>query len=134
MAANFLFESDGHGGTIVYDPPVPSTSSSVAGSTPSPASPTIVASAANATLTGQGTNDNFVFNFAAVGKTTITNFDVDSDMLQFKVGMFANAQAILAATQDDGHGNTVIALDAHDTITLAGVTKAQLHQSDLHLV
>jgi hypothetical protein len=134
VAANFLFESDGNGGTIVYDPPVPTTPSSATGSAQPPAGQTIVASAANATLTGQGANDNFVFNFAAVGNTTITNFDADSDLLQFKAGMFANAQAILAAAHDDGHGNIVIALDAHDTITLAGVTKAQLHQSDLHLV
>ncbi len=134
LAANFLFESDGNGGTIVYDPPVPTTPSSATGSAQPPAGQTIVASAANATLTGQGANDNFVFNFAAVGNTTITNFDADSDLLQFKAGMFANAQAILAAAHDDGHGNTVIALDAHDSITLAGVTKAQLHQSDLHLV
>jgi hypothetical protein len=137
VAANFSFASDGEGGTIVYDPPVPTTASSAAGSTPTSgaaASQIIVASAANATLAGQGANENFVFNFAAVGKTTITNFDADSDMLQFKPGMFANTQSILDATHDDGHGNTVIALDAHDTITLAGVTKAQLHQSDLHLM
>jgi hypothetical protein len=28
----------------------------------------------------------------------------------------------------------VISLDAHDSITLAGVTKAQLHTNDFHLV
>ena len=47
---------------------------------------------------------------------------------------FANAQAALNATADDGHGNTVITLDAHDTITLNGVLKAQLHANDFHFV
>ena len=32
--------------------------------------------------------------------------------------------------QDDGHGNTVITLDAHDAITLSGVLKAQLQAAD----
>jgi hypothetical protein len=38
------------------------------------------------------------------------------------------------ATQDDGHGNTVIALDPNDTVTLTGVLKAQLHGTDFHVV
>jgi hypothetical protein len=45
-----------------------------------------------------------------------------------------NAQAALNATQDDGHGNTVVTLDASDAITLSGVLKAQLHASDFHFV
>jgi hypothetical protein len=40
----------------------------------------------------------------------------------------------LNATHDDGHGNTVVAIDAQDTITLGGVLKAQLHVSDFHIV
>jgi hypothetical protein len=39
-----------------------------------------------------------------------------------------------ATTQDDGHGNTVVTLDGHDTITLTGVLKAQLHVTDFHVV
>ena len=38
------------------------------------------------------------------------------------------------ATLDDGHGNTVIALDPDDTITLTGVLKAQLQVTDFHVV
>jgi len=38
----------------------------------------------------------------------------------------------LAATHDDGHGNTVVDVDVQNTITLAGVLKAQLHASDFH--
>ena len=99
-----------------------------------PASSTIVASAPNQTLTGLATSDTFVFNFANVGQATVTDFHPATDTLQFNSQIFANVQAALNATQDDGHGNTVVALDAHDTITLSGVLKAQLHVSDFHFV
>jgi hypothetical protein len=50
--------------------------------------------------------------------------------------VFANVQALLAATQDDGHGNVVVTADAHDSITLQHVTVAQLqaHHSDFHII
>ena len=64
----------------------------------------------------------------------MTNFHPATDTLQFSGTIFANAQAALNAAQDDGHGNTVVALDGHDTITLSGVLKAQLHVSDFHVV
>ena len=124
QAADFSFQSDGSGGTIVYDPPVSSA----------PAPTMIVASAPNQTLTGNAASDNFVFNFANVGQATVTDFHPATDVLQFNSQLFANIQAALNATHDDGHGNTVVALDAHDTITLSGVVKAQLHASDFHFV
>jgi hypothetical protein len=40
----------------------------------------------------------------------------------------------LNAAHDDGHGDCVIAIDAHDAITLSGVIKAQLHATDFHVV
>jgi hypothetical protein len=112
---------DGNGGVDIVDPPavVPATS-------------TIAASAPNQMLTGNAVSDTFVFNFANVGQATVTNFHTATDTLQFNSQLFANVQAALNATQDDGHGNTVITLDAHDTITLSGVAKAQLHASDFH--
>ena len=75
-----------------------------------------------------------MFNFANVGQATVTDFHTETDTLQFNSQLFANIQAALNATHDDGHGNTVVALDAHDTITLSGVLKAQLHASDFHFV
>ena len=78
--------------------------------------------------------DNFAFNFAGVGHATVTDFHPEIDTLQFKAPVFASAQAVLNATQDDGHGNSVITVDAHDTITLNGVLKAQLHANDFHIV
>jgi len=129
--------TDGDGGILIHDPPA-SASDAVGGvvmNDPGPAaSSTIVASAPNQTLSGLAASDTFVFNFAAVGQDTVTNFRPATDTLQFSGSIFANAQAILNATQDDGHGNTVVALDAHDTITLSGVLKAQLHVSDFHVV
>jgi hypothetical protein len=48
--------------------------------------------------------------------------------------VFADIQALLTATHDDGNGNAVITADAHDGITLKNVTVAQLvqHQGDFH--
>ena len=141
--------SDGHNGILIHDPPDDagatdiidppvSDGQAVAGAVmhdPGPsAGNTVVASVPNQTLAGYGSSDTFVFNFAAVGHDTVTDFHPETDTLQFSSSIFANAQAALSAAQDDGHGNTFIALDAHDTITLSGVLKAQLHSADFHVV
>ena len=152
---NLQFADDGNlvggvagtSGTIVYDPPATQSVAPVAGQSLSPVtmqdpgpapSNTVVATAPNQTLTGPAAvgaaGDTFVFNFAGVGNTTVTDFHPLSDILQFGNSIFGNAQAALNATQDDGHGNTVIAIDGHDTITITGVLKAQLHASDFHFV
>jgi hypothetical protein len=131
---------DGHGGANVVDPPGGANGlGPMVMHDPGPAVAntsvnTVVASAANQTLTGTGASDTFVFNFQALGHDTVANFHPDADALQFAGSMFANVQAVLNATADDGHGNTVISLDAHDTITLTGILKAQLHASDFHVV
>jgi hypothetical protein len=95
---------------------------------------TITATAANQTLAGTGTPDNFVFNFANVGQAAVYNFHADTDVLGVNAAQFASLQAVMDATRDDGHGNAVVTLDAHDSITLAGVSKVQLHTTDFHLV
>lgn len=132
--ASWTVAADGSGGADVADPPAstPSNPGPVVMHDPGPT--TIVASAPNETLTGYGVADNFVFNFASVGHDTVTDFHPTTDAIQFANPIFADAQAALNAAFDDGHGNTVIALDAHDTITLAGIAKAQLHVSDFHIV
>jgi hypothetical protein len=149
---NFKFASDGNGGTIVYDPPTgasaqtttePATvdngasqgGSSVITPAAAPSGTTITASSDNQTLTGTGSNDTFVFA-PGFGHDTITNFEPTTDVLQIDHSVFANVQALLAATQDDGHGNVVITADLHDTITLQHVTLTQLqaHQSDFHII
>jgi VCBS repeat-containing protein len=135
-SANFNFASDGSSGTIVFDPPISSNASVSADSGEAfgaKAGHIIVASAPIQTLIGSGGGNTFVFNLAGVGNDTVTDFHPGTDALRFSSQMFATTQAILDATRDDGHGNAVIALDAHDTITLAGILKAQLDLVDFHL-
>ena len=134
---NLNFVPDGNNGTIVYDPPVTTSQSIgpvVMHDPGPPATSTIAATAPNQTLSGFAASDTFAFNFASVGQATVTDFHPTTDTLQFSSQLFANLQAALNATHDDGHGNTVIALDAHDTITLNGIIKAQLQASDFHFV
>jgi hypothetical protein len=95
---------------------------------------TIVATAPDQTLTGTGARDTFVFNFANIGKDAVTNFHPVADTPQFGGTIFTNEQAAFNATHDDGQGNTIVGLDAHDTTTLTGVLKAQLHVTDFHVV
>jgi hypothetical protein len=123
---------DQHGGANIVDPPATANGPQMTAVPPSVAASTIVVSGPNQMLTGNAASDTFVFNFTNVGQATVTNFHAATDTLQFNSQLFANVQAALNATHDDGHGNTVITLDAHDAITLSGVVKAQLHASDFH--
>jgi len=77
--------------------------------------------------------DTFVFA-ANFGHKTIANFHPDTDAIEIDHTVFADFQALLAATHDDGHGNAVIAANPHDSITVKIITVAQLvqHQSDFH--
>jgi Ca2+-binding RTX toxin-like protein len=80
----------------------------------------------NDTLTGGGGSDTFVFN-PSFGKETVKDFNVGQDVLSFDHTLFANATAsqVLSQTHDSKAG-AVIVVDAHDTVTLTGVTVAQL--------
>jgi large repetitive protein len=146
-AGIFTVQKDSGNGTLVFDPPATSQSvgpmvmhdpgqgvSPVTMLDPGPAPNTVVATAPDQTLSGFGASDTFVFNFAEVGHTVLTDFHPLSDVLQFDESIFANAQAVLKALHDDGHGNTAITIDGHDSITLAGVAKSQLHAADFHIV
>ena len=151
--SNFSFAGDGHGGTIVYDPPTggvaqtttePVTvdndasqgeSSVISPAANSPNGTTVTATSADQTLTGMGNNDTFVFTHG-FGDAAITNFQPTNDVIQIDHSVFADVQTLLAAMQDDGHGNVVITADAHNSITLQHVTVAQLqvHQADFHII
>jgi hypothetical protein len=138
--------SDGHGGILIHDPPDDSgiaTGDSQGealfgaanpGQAPVPPPTTVAATGIDQALTGTAGSDTFVFNFAGIGHDTVAHFDPAHDVLQLGAWAFAKPQAILDVTQDDGHGNTVITPDAHDTITLSGVLKAQLSLTDFHTV
>jgi hypothetical protein len=78
-------------------------------------------------------SDTFVFA-ANFGHETIANFHPETDVIAFDQTVFADFHAVLAAAQDDGQGNAVIAANSHDSVTLKNVTVAQLvqHQGDFH--
>jgi fibronectin-binding autotransporter adhesin len=79
--------------------------------------------------------DSFDFN-AHFGQVRIEGYQPGSDMLDFSTATFASASALEAHATQDALGNTVIALDAGDTITLAGVslTRFEAHVSDWHFI
>jgi hypothetical protein len=65
------------------------------------------------------------------GANTITDFNVNNDTLQFDKSIFPLVSAIASFTTDSSTGALIT--DGHgDSVTLAGVTAAQLaaHPSD----
>jgi len=82
----------------------------------------------NDTLAGGAGNDTFVFH-AGFGQDVITDFTIGSDVIELDDGMFADFAAVQAAATGSGN-NTIIALDASNTITLQNVALANLHQND----
>ncbi len=123
VLANFKFASDGHSGTIVYDPPVIDAQS---------ADPT------SAQAVGiKGSADTFTFP-VHFGNNTVVNFETtqavgaDHDVLQFDHTDFATAAEALTAAHQSG-SDTVIALNGN-TVTLHGIDVTTLHLSDFHIV
>jgi VCBS repeat-containing protein len=84
------------------------------------------------TLTGGHGPDTYLFrlNF---GANTITDFDVNNDAIQIDKSVFQSLADLLDHTSDTAAG-AVIDDGVGDTITLTGVTLAQLHASHFHLV
>jgi serralysin len=116
--ASFQLASDGQGGSVVtYVPPSAD-----------------VAAAGNVAPNPVRIPDVFVFK-PDFGNVTIADFNPGLDSIEIDHSIFADAAALLAATHDDGLGNSVVTADAHDTITLLNVTKTQLnaHQGDFHV-
>jgi hypothetical protein len=88
------------------------------------------------TVLGGGGQDNFVFN-ENFKSATIGDFDVTKDAIDISHTLFASVSAILAGAQSAASGlDTVIVDAAHDTITLKGVTVAELqaHANVFHLI
>jgi Ca2+-binding RTX toxin-like protein len=78
------------------------------------------------TLMGNGGNDTFVFN-QNLGKETVADFNPNQDQLAFSHALFTHdtVAQVLSQTHDSSAG-AVIVVDPHDTVTLIGVTVAQL--------
>ena len=105
----FVFASDGHGGTLITDPASTNTSS------------------ASVSIGGPG-NDAFVFH-PGMGAETIANFNPQSDTIQ--LDSFANIQNVeqlAALITTDQHGDALIDLGHHESITVAGVSTTYLQQ------
>ena len=112
----FSFASDGHGGTLITDPPATSTHDMSAS-------------------IGAG-NETFVFK-PGIGADTINNFNPQADMIE--LDHFAdvhNLQQLAAAITTDAHGDATIELGHGDSIAIPGVTASYLQahlQSLVHL-
>ncbi|MES1148044.1 MAG: M10 family metallopeptidase C-terminal domain-containing protein, partial [Bradyrhizobium guangdongense] len=101
----------------------------------------LVGGAGNDVLSAAGGADTFRFletsgGHANFGKDIVVDFHPGEDNVEISQTAFATFAALQAATADDGHGNAVITADANNTITLMGVSKADViaHQSDFHLL
>ena len=92
----------------------------------------------NDILIGSTGSDTFIFN-TGFGKDVISDFTATGsthDVVEIKASLFANWAAVEGAISDSASG-AVIALDANNTITLTGVTKAVLianHVDDFRFV
>jgi Ca2+-binding RTX toxin-like protein len=83
-------------------------------------------------LYGDAGADTFVFG-RGTGVDTVADFRSGTDKLYLAGFGFADFAAVLAATQDDGSGNSFIDLGGGDRVVLRGVTKAQLASGDVVL-
>jgi hypothetical protein len=111
QAANFNFTTDGHGGTIVYDPPVASSHGQGVGA---PTPPAVVAN-------GQG----FVFNAAPSQPTGLAHV--------VEAASLTTVESTLNKLSVDPSGNSII-IDNHDAFTAQSIVKAQSHAHDFHFV
>ena len=108
---------------------------------------TVVGSGNNVTLTNPsgttsdiligngGGNDTFVFSGAAFGNDQVVGFRLgkNHDVLQFDHTVFSSFSAVKAHAAQVG-SNTVITVDAHDSVTLVGTSLSHLQAADFHFV
>ena len=121
--ANFLLTNDGHGGTLIAEPP-----------TSAP-----VTQLMSVFVGGPG-NDNFVFNVDQhLGASIISNFNTVADSIELDGYNSINNANIAAAITSNGadalHGDAVINLGHGDSVTVVGVTESymQQHLNLIHL-
>ncbi len=96
---------------------------------------TIVGSNGDDEITGGKGNDVFVFK-AGFGRDTITDFAAGArirDVIEFHDGLFADFDAVMASASTSG-SNTVITIDADNSIVLQNVAISALHQNDFLFV
>jgi FecR protein len=145
--------TDGHGGTLITDPPAgttggsPSAAAAIANTglnfgndqislAPGETEMQSVDSRTGSVSVGGPGNDNFVFH-PGIGADTIANFNPQADTIQLdNFANVQNVQQLALLITADVHGAAVIDLGHHDSITLPGVTASYLQahlQSLVHL-
>jgi len=114
------------GGVTLYTPAANKTLQGGAGND-------VLIGGPNDILIGGSGVDTFVFN-PNFGKETIKDFIVNQDAIAFAQSLFPNGVAQVLSQAHDSKAGAVIVVDANDTVTLVGVTVAQLqsHASDIH--
>jgi serralysin len=121
--ANFKFASDGSGGTIVYDPPVPAQ----------PQSPGAAGQTASGN-TASADHDSFVFAPMS-GHDAAAGWHLTMDAGQPSPVASWNAASLLSGIQNATHGSFA-ADSAHEAILSGPLAEAQfhVHHSDFHIV
>ena len=84
------------------------------------------------TLTGGGAADTFIFP-ANLGNERVNNFETAHDVIELPAAEAANFAAIQADMHAAG-ADTVITLDAHDSITLSNVAAQHLTAQNFHFM
>ena len=77
--------------------------------------------------------NTFVFSQGIGGQDTIGGFTPSTDSMQFSALDFANYWALSGQMSQSG-ANTVITLNASDTVTLTNVQAANLTSANFHFV
>ncbi|MEM9063808.1 MAG: spondin domain-containing protein [Pseudomonadota bacterium] len=85
---------------------------------------TLNGGAGDDTLEGGGGNDTFALD-DGTGSDTVLDFEAGGDVLDVSAFALADLAAVQAAASEDA-GNTTIALDSDDSVTLEGVALADL--------
>ena len=86
------------------------------------------------TITVGHGQDSFVFEQTTpgtIGAVTVTGFNPANDVLNFNPALIANYAAAMVDTKQVGL-DTVITVDATDTVTLTGVAASHLTASNFH--
>jgi len=122
---------DGHGGTVMTDPPLTASATDLAGNSGAVAAngssgfSVASVSSADLMLTAQPIPEPFDFGGWMFGKDEITGFDPTQDAIRLSsglVGSFASVRADMSAVG----GATVNTFDASHSLTLGGVAPASL--------
>ncbi len=127
-SAESVFHQDLNGdGVIGSAPAAPTTVVSGAAS-----NDTLISTAANEILFGNGGKNTFVFagNF---GKDTVADFHAASDVLQFSHAAFTNVADVLSHAAQVG-ADVTITVDPTHSVTLSNTFLSQLNAHNVHLV